>query len=193
MSKKILIINGHPDKESLCYKFAESYKKGADLTTEHCKLVNIIDLKFDLNLQFGYRKRTELEPDLLKIQEEIINADHLVFIYPTWWGTYPALLKGFIDRVFLPKFAFKYRDNSLLWDKLLKGKTARIIVTMDTPKWYYSLIYKNPGHNSMKKGVLEFCGIKPVKITSFGPVKSSNEEKRQRWIKKVEELGRKQV
>jgi len=193
MNKKILIINGHPDKESLCYIFAESYKKGADLTTEHCKLVNITDLDFDLNLHFGYRKRTELEPDLQKIQQEILNADHLVFIYPTWWGTYPALLKGFIDRVFLPKFAFKYRDNSLLWDKLLKGKSARLIVTMDTPKWYYSLVYKNPGHNAMKKGVLEFCGIKPVKITTLGPIKSSNEKKRQTWIRKIEELGRKQI
>lgn len=193
MNKKILIINGHPDKESLCYRFAESYKKGADLTTEHCKLVHITDLDFDLNLHFGYRKRTELEPDLQKIQQEILNADHLVFIYPTWWGTYPALLKGFIDRVFLPKFAFKYRNNSLLWDKLLKGKSARLIVTMDTPKWYYSLAYKNPGHNAMKKGVLEFCGIKPVKITTLGPIKSSNEKKKQTWIRKIEELGRKQI
>lgn len=191
MQKKILIINGHPDKESLCSIFAERYKQGADLTTSNCKLVNLIDLNFDLNLHFGYRKRTELEPDLLQIQQDIIDADHLVFIYPTWWGTYPALLKGFIDRVFLPRFAFKYRDNSLLWDKLLKDKTARLIVTMDTPKWYYWLIYRNPGHNSMKKGILEFCGIKPVRITSFGPIKSSNEKKRQVWIDKVEELGRK--
>lgn len=192
MHKKILIINGHPDKESFCSILAEQYKKGADLTSSDCKLVNLIDLNFDLNLHFGYRKRTELEADLLQIQQDILDADHLVIVYPTWWGTYPALLKGFIDRVFLPKFAFKYRDNSLLWDKLLKGKSARLIVTMDTPKWYYSLIYKNPGHNSMKKGILEFCGIKPVRITSFGPIKSSDEKKRQYWIKKIEELGQKQ-
>jgi NAD(P)H dehydrogenase (quinone) len=174
--KKILIINGYPDSESFCADLAISYKHGADLTNADCELVNLIDLKFDLNLHYGNRKRTELEPDLIKIQQDIIDADHLVFIYPTWWGTYPALLKGFINRVFLPKFAFKYRDNSLLWDKLLKDKSARLIVTMDTPKWYYSLIYKNPGHNSMKKGILEFCGIKPVKITTFGPIKSSNKK-----------------
>lgn len=190
--KKILIINGHPDKDSLCNEFAVSYKRGVETNSADCTLVNLIDLDFDPILHYGYRQRTELEPDLLKIQEAILNADHLVFVYPTWWGTYPALLKGFIDRVFLPKFAFKYRENSLLWDKLLQGKTARLIVTMDTPQWYYSLIFKKPGHNSMKKGILEFCGIKPVKISAFGPIKSSDEKKRQKWIKQIEKLGQKQ-
>ncbi|OFX89161.1 MAG: NADPH:quinone reductase [Bacteroidetes bacterium GWF2_33_16] len=191
--KKILIINANPDKDSMCAMFAESYKKGAKLAGAECKLVNLIDLQFDPVLHFGYRKRTELEPDLVQVQKDIVEANHLVFVYPTWWSTYPALLKGFIDRVFLPKFAFKYRENSLLWDKLLTGKSARLIVTMDTPKWYYWLVYKSPGHNSLKKGILEFCGIKPVKISAFGPVKTSDEAKRQKWITKVEELGRKQI
>ena len=93
----------------------------------------MFDLDFNSILKHGYRQWTELEPDLLMIQQDIVDADHLVFEYPTWWGTCPALLKGLIDRVFLPGFAFKYRDNSLFWDKLLKGNTARLIVTMDTP------------------------------------------------------------
>ncbi len=191
--KKILIINGNPDKESFCSELAQNYKKGAESEGAICKSINLIDLDYDPVLRFGYRKRTDLEPDLLNIQQDITDADHLVFIYPTWWGTYPALLKGFIDRVFLPKFAFKYRENSLLWDKLLKGKSARLIVTMDTPKWYYKLIYKSPGHNSMKKGILQFCGINPVKITTLGPMKKSDEIKRSKWLNKVEKLGRKQI
>ena len=189
--KKVLIINGNPDKESFCNKLSVSYMKGVISSGSNCKLVHLTDLNFEPILRFGYRMRTELEPDLLEIQQDILSANHLVFVYPTWWSTYPALLKGFIDRVFLPKFAFKYREDSLLWDKLLKGKSARLIVTMDTPKWYYSLIYKSPGHNSMKKGILQFCGINPVKITAFGPVKSSNEAIRKKWIKKVNKLGQK--
>ena len=122
-------------------------------------------------------------------QNEIKKAEHLVFVYPNWWGTYPALLKGFIDRVFLPKFAFKIQEKSPLPEKLLKGKSARLIVTMDTPLWYYNLIYKKSGHNSMKKSILNFCGIKPVKITAFEPIKSSTEEKRKLWLNKVEKLG----
>ena len=188
--KHILVINGHPDKESYCHELARAYKRGADNAKTDCKLINLEELTFDPILHHGYKQRTELEPDLLSIQEDIKNADHVVFVYPNWWGTYPALLKGFIDRAFLPKFAFKYRENSLLWDKLLNGKTARLIVTMDSPKWYYNLVFKKPGHNSFKKGILKFCGIKPVKITTFSPLKSSNDEKRKEWIKKVETLGR---
>jgi putative NADPH-quinone reductase len=190
--KKILIINGHPDKESFCFALAENYKKGADKAGVDCKLFNLIDLEFNPILTGGYRKINELEPDLIIMQQEILTADHLVLVYPNWWSTFPALLKGFIDRVFVPGFAFKYRENSPFWDKLLKGKTARLIVTMDTPWWYYWLINRNVGHNAMRIGVLEFCGIKPVKITTFAPVKSSDNKKRKKWLAEVEELGKKQ-
>jgi len=190
--KKVLIINGHPDKESFCFALAERYKKGADAAGAECKLVHLIDLKFNPILTFGYRKISELEPDLLKMQQEITAADHLVFVYPNWWSTLPALLKGFIDRVFVPTFAFKYRPNSPFWDKLLQGKTARLIVTMDTPQWYYWLINKNAGHNAMKVGILEFSGIKPVKISSFAIIKSSDATKRKKWLDDVETLGKKQ-
>jgi NAD(P)H dehydrogenase (quinone) len=163
---------------------------GAEKTGASCRLIHLNDLDFNPNLQYGYRLRMELEPDLLEVQQDLLDSDHLVFIYPTWWGTYPAILKGFIDRVFLPNFAYKSRKNSLSMEKLLKGKSARLIVTMDSPKWYYSMVYKSPGHNSMKNGILKFCGIKPVKITTLGPIKSSDYNKRKRWIDKVERIGR---
>ncbi|MFZ4056629.1 MAG: NAD(P)H-dependent oxidoreductase [Ferruginibacter sp.] len=188
--KNILIINGHPDSESFCCALSERYKKGATLNGNKCKLIHLFDLKFNPILTNGYRIVSELEPDLLLAQQAILQADHLVFVYPNWWGTYPALLKGFIDRVFLPNFAFKFSDNSPLPVQLLKGKTARLIVTMDTPKWYYWLVNKSPGHNSMKKGILEFCGIKNVKITSFAIVKTSSELKRNNWLNEVERLGK---
>lgn len=190
--KKILILNGHPDKESYCQALASAYQHGAELSEADCKLVNLSELRFDPILHYGYRKRTELEPELLEMQEEILAADHLVFVYPTWWGTYPALLKGFIDRVFLPRFAFQFRENSVLWDKLLKGKSARLIVTMNTPAWYYNLVLRAPGHNSMRKGILGFCGVKPVRITTLRPIKSSSETKRKKWIEQIENLGYKQ-
>ena len=190
--KNILIVNGHPDKESFCFALAESYKMGAYKTNTNVKLIHLIDLKFNPILTYGYRKISELEPDLVQMQQDILCADHLVFVYPNWWSTVPALLKGLIDRIFVPGFAFKYKENSPFWDKLLKGKTARLIVTMDTPKWYYWLINKNSGHNAMKIGILEFCGIKPVKITVFSGIKSSDESKRKKWLEEVKILGEKQ-
>ena len=111
--KRILFINGHPDGGSFNAALAEAYRKGAVETEAEVREIIVRELKFNPSLQYGYRKRTELEPDLLMAQECIRWAEHLVWIYPVWWGSLPALLKGFIDRVFLPGFAFKKRENSL--------------------------------------------------------------------------------
>ncbi len=132
-AKKILIINAHPNKDSFNFGIAAAYKKGALQTNAEVKEIVIRDLQFNPNLQYGYQKRIELESDLLDAWEKIKWADHLVWVHPVWWGGLPAITKGFIDRVFLPGFAFKYRENSVWWDKLLKGKTAHIITTLDQP------------------------------------------------------------
>ena len=189
MKKKILIINGHPDKESFNYGVSDAYKKGVLKSDALLEEINIRELNFNPNLEFGYRKRTELEPDLLNAQEKIKWADHIVWIYPVWWGSLPAILKGFIDRVMLPGFAFKKRENSVWWDKLLTGKTSRIICTLDQPGWYYRWFYGNPSHNAMKKLTLNFVGIKKVKITTIGPIRLSKEKYRNNWLQKVEKLG----
>lgn len=190
MAKKILIINGHPDSESFNFSLSEAYKKGALSAGHDVQEIVVRDLTFNPNLEFGYRKRTELEPDLIDAREKIKWADHLVLIYPVWWGSVPAILKGFIDRVFLPGFAFKKRENSVWWDKYLTKKSARIISTMDQPSWYYRLVYRQPSNNAMKKATLEFCGIKPVKVTSIGPIRLSKDNYRQKWLTKIEKLGK---
>ncbi|MGE8556467.1 MAG: NAD(P)H-dependent oxidoreductase [Chryseobacterium jejuense] len=189
--KKIAIINGHPNKESFNFGVAEAYKHGAIEAGAEIKEITIADLNFNPNLQFGYQKRMELEPDLLNAWEVILWADHLVWVHPVWWGGLPALMKGFIDRLFLPGFAYKYRENSLWWDKLLEGKTAHIITTIDQPGWYYHLMYGRPSVNQLKKSTLEFCGIKPVKVTYLGIIRTSNEEQRKKWLEKVKSLGQK--
>ncbi|WP_042220647.1 NAD(P)H-dependent oxidoreductase [Oceanobacillus manasiensis] len=190
MKERILIINGHPDPESLCASLSQAYKEGASDTAE-VRYIDLSTIEFTPNLKYGYRKRTELEEDLIKAQKWIKWANHLVFVYPTWWGSMPAVLKGFIDRVFLPGFAFRYRENSPLWDKLLTGKTAHLIVSMDTPSWYNRFVYRRAGHQVMKRNVLKFCGIKQVRITEITPVKNAADYKRATWLKRVEKLGQK--
>jgi putative NADPH-quinone reductase len=189
-SKKILIINGHPDAKSYNSALSEAYFKGANETEASIKQINIRELDFNPNLQFGYRKRTELEPDLIVAQNLIEWANHLVWIYPVWWGSVPALMKGFIDRVFLPGFAFKKREGSVWWDRYLTGKTARLICTMDQPPWYYRLRYGSPSHKAMKLLTLQYVGIKKVKITSIGPMRLSKKSFRKKWLLKVEAMGR---
>lgn len=191
--KKILIINGHPDSESYCFGLSAAYKLGAEKAGAEVITININALQFNPNLQFGYRKRTELEPDLLNAQKQIMWAEHIVFIYPVWWGAVPGLLKGFLDRTFLPGFAFQKRENSVWWDKLLKGKTGRLISTLDQPAWYYWLIYRQPSTYAMKKLVLEFCGIKPLGTSTIGPIRLSKPEFREKWLLKIENLGKKMI
>ncbi|WP_312556955.1 NAD(P)H-dependent oxidoreductase [Empedobacter brevis] len=192
MGKKILIINGHPNKDAFNNGIAIAYKTGAENTGAEVKEIVIGDLQFNPNLQFGYQKRIELEPDLIEAWEKIKWAEHLVWVHPVWWGGLPAITKGFIDRLFLPGFAFQYQENSIWWDKLLKGKTARIITTLDQPSWYYWLVYGRPSVNQLKKSTLEFCGIKPVKVTYIAVVKIATPEIRNKWIEKIVALGRKQ-
>ena len=193
MQKKIVIINGHPNKESFNFGIAKAYKTGAEQSGAEVKEITIAKLNFNPNLEFGYQKRMKMEPDLLDSWEKIKWADHLVWVHPVWWGGLPAITKGFIDRVFLPGFAFQYRKNSMLWDKLLKGKTARIITTLDQPGWIYRLLFGRPSVNQLKKATLEFCGIRPVRVTYVGIIKTSDETKRDKWLEKIEKLGRKQV
>ena len=192
MRKKILIINGHPNKNAFNYGIASAYKKGAVNSGAEVKEIIIADLDFNPNLKFGYQQRTELEPDLIEAWEKIKWAEHLVWVHPVWWGGLPAISKGFIDRLFLPGFVYQYRENSVWWDRLLKGKTAHIITTVDQPGWYYWFFYGRPSVNQLKKSTLEFCGVKPVKVTYFGIVKTATNELRKKWLDKVEDLGRKQ-
>ena len=191
MGKKVLIINGHPNEGSFNFGVANAYENGARSVGAEVKHLVVSELKFNPNLEFGYQKRTPLEPDLIAAWESIQWAEHLVWVHPVWWGGLPAIMKGFIDRLFLPGMAFQYRENSIQWDKLLKGKTAHIITTLDQPSWYYRLVYGRPSVNQLKKSTLEFCGISPVKVTYLGIVKTSDFNVRKKWIEKIEQLGKK--
>ena len=188
-TKNILIINGHPNPGSYISALAQSYTSGAKSAFDNVSLLNLTTLNFKINLEYGYQKRTELEPDLLDAIKKIKAADHLVWLFPTWWYGYPALMKGFIDRTFLPGIMFDYVPGKTFQKKLLKGKTAHIIVTADTPQWYNKLVYKNPAVNQLKKGTLQFCGISAVKVTYIAPIKDSTDQRRKKWLSKIRTYG----
>jgi putative NADPH-quinone reductase len=188
--KKILVINGHPNKESYNNALKESYIKGAKSAGFEVEDIQIGDLKFEPNLFYGYTKRIVLEPDLEEAWQKILRAEHIVWIHPLWWGGIPAIMKGFIDRIFLPGRAFAYRPNSIWWDRLLKGRSARIICTSDQPYLYYWFVNGKPAINQLKKMTLEFSGITPVKVSFISPIKRSTVEYRKKWLEKVENLGK---
>ncbi len=189
-NKKILIILGNPVKDSFGGALAQAYIKGAKSAGADVREIYLGELDFDPILHKGYKEIQELEPGLIKAREDIKWAEHIVFVYPTWWGTMPALLKGFFDRVFLSGFAFKF-TGKYSWEKLLKGRSARLLVTMDAPPLFYKLFLGAPGIKTIKRAILLMSGVSPVKVTMFGSVKNSSEAKRKKWLEKAEKLGEK--
>ncbi len=189
MKKKVLVILAHPQAKSYCAALAQAYAEGARASGAELRLVNLAELTFNPVGSGSHEKPLVLEPALKQAQDDITWAEHLVFVYPILWGTIPALLKGFIERVFTPGFAVNFRNDSPLWDKLLAGRSARLIVTLNTPPLLYRLLFRRAGHITMKRSILEFCGITPVKITDIGPMKNASAGKREQWIQQARALG----
>lgn len=189
MKKRVFVILGHPNKNSFCGSLADAYIKGARKVAK-VRRMDLRDLKFDPVLWEGYNVIQELEPDLILAQENIKWADHIVFIYPTWWGSPPALMKGFVERVFHPSFAFKYkRKNDLLPLPLLRGRSAHLIITMDDFRILDRIIFHKSVVRIMKSSVLLLSGIRPVHVTLFDSVKRRSPKKLKKWIEKVKKKG----
>ncbi|MFT3912303.1 MAG: NAD(P)H-dependent oxidoreductase [Ferruginibacter sp.] len=192
MAKNILLILGHPSKKSFNKALLDAYQTGAENTGANCKTIYISDLHFDVNLADGYKtgKANEMEKDLVEAQQLFQWASHVVMAFPNWWGTMPAIAKGFIDRIFLPGFAFKNHSGKTFPEQLLKGKSIRVLVTMDTPKFWFYLVHRASLYLILKKVVFGYVGFKPVSFSTFGFMRKSTETMRDGWLKKVEQLGR---
>jgi putative NADPH-quinone reductase len=190
--KNIVVILGHPRLESYNNALSQAYERGATEAGAEVRRLDLAKLEFKTSITAApdYDNKTgEIEPALKEAQNLIHWADHLVFVYPTFWGGMPALLKAFIDRTFLPNFAFRYRKDSPMPEQLLKGKTARIITTMDAPLLWYQLVYRAPGNNALKRAILHFCGVKPVWVTSIGRLRYLTQEQRQQWLSNMSLLA----
>ena len=189
MGKRILVILGHPASNSFCGALAERYAQSAVRAGHEVRQLFLGAMDFDPVLREGYQQVQPLEADLRRAQADILWAEHLTLVYPIWWGGIPALLKGFFDRVFLPGFAFKYREGKAFPDKLLHGRSAHLLVTMDTPPWYYRWIYRMPGLHQVRKTTLAFCGIEPQRTLTFGPILGSSADQRETWLLQAQAIA----
>jgi NAD(P)H dehydrogenase (quinone) len=192
--KKIAILIGHPDPEAtITSEMALLYETSAVQAGHEVRKFHVGQMHFDPILRKGYKTIQELEPDLKKLQEAINWCDHFVVLYPNWWCTMPAILKGVFDRMWLPGFAFKMRKNkegknTIGWYKKLKGKTSRVFVISGSHPlliWCFFGDYTN----EIKMGILWFAGFK-VSLSLFGPSETAPEWKRNEWRRKVAHLGR---
>jgi putative NADPH-quinone reductase len=189
MSKKILVLCAHPDAETFSGTIADHYQSAAEDAGHTVMRVNLGDLHFDPILHKGYKVIQTLEPDLLDLQQKFRDADHIMIVYPNWWCTMPALLKGLFDRFWIPGFAFNFNKQTKRIEKHLKGRTARVINVSGSHSPFKMWWLFGDYTNEIQYGILEFAGIH-TSVTSFGPSERVSDERRAKWLKEVENLGR---
>jgi putative NADPH-quinone reductase len=192
--KKIVLLIGHPDtSQTLSGEFGLLYESAAKKAGHEVRTFKLGEMSFDPILHKGYKSVQQLEPDLIKFQNAVRWCDHLVVIYPNWWCTMPALLKGLFDRVWLPGFAFHMIKDAngkerMGWHKLLKGRTSRVVVISGSHPWLIYLFFGDYT-NEIGRGILWFAGFK-TKITRLGPSDHAPEWKLNEWRRYMVRLGR---
>lgn len=191
MPKKVFVLLGHPNTDSLTEVVASAYEMGALEAGHEVRRMNVGDMQFDPILHMGYRVRQELEPDLITFQNNVKWCDHFVIVYPNWWSAMPALLKGLFDRAWLPGFAYNfYKDGRLGWIKRLKGKSARIIILANTHP-FMTWLFFGEFTNGLARATLSFSGFSPVRIKVFAPSEKASPTRVAWWLQRVKNWGRK--
>jgi putative NADPH-quinone reductase len=186
---RIAIVVGHARQETYCEALGEAYKRGAQAAGHDAKLFVTSRMYFDPIMREGYVRVQELEPDLAEAHDAIPAADHLVLIFPLYLGTLPAIFKGFLERILQPDIMEPAKTGKFV--KVLKGKSARIIMTMGMPGFVYRWWFGAHALKMLKRNILGFMGVSPIRSTIFGSIEGVSANKRRQWLVAVEDLGRK--
>lgn len=186
--KKILVLLAHTDPTSYTATLADTYEAAARTAGHDVTRVNIGQVRFDPILHKGYKEIQPLEPDLLTLQQQFRDTEHLALFYPNWWNTMPAILKGLFDRFWLPGFAFNFDKQTHKLIQHLKGKTARVVVVAGTLSPFMTWWKYGDYTNEIRHGILEFAGFE-VKVTALGPCERTTNVCREDWVKKIQGLG----
>ena len=189
MSRRILIIQGHPDASQphLCHALAASYNTGAQSAGHSVKHVNVAELDFPL-LRSQKDFETGLVPACLKpVQNDLLWAEHLVIFFPLWAGDMPALLKGFFEQLIRPSFSGEH--VSFFDKKLLSGRSARVVVTMGMPAIIYRWYFRAHSVKSLERNLLGIVGIAPVHETLIGMTGNMKPDDATKWLSKLKRLG----
>lgn len=190
--QRILLIQGHPDAVTphLCHTLAEAYAEGAEAAGHEVRWTDVARLDFPLLRSQQAWEHGELPPALQSAQDDIAWAEHLVLFFPLWLGDMPALLKGFLEQVARPGFAFTAEGGNPFGRKGLTGRSARVVVTMGMPALVYRWIFRAHSLRSLERNILGFVGIGPIHETLIGGVDGLGEAGVQRWRDSLAELGR---
>ena len=166
MLKRITILQGHPDPrgQHFGHALADAYATGARVAGHEIKSIEVAKLDFPLLRSSEEFYQGPTPEGILPAQAAIRWADHLVLFYPLWHGHFPALFHAFLEQTFRPDFAVESRKGQMP-KKLFMGKTACIVVTMGSSAVFYRWYYGAHSLKSLKRNILGFAGISPIRTT----------------------------
>jgi putative NADPH-quinone reductase len=191
MSKRILIIDGHPDSHTGRYvhALAKAYFEGARMGGHEVRSIIVSEVEFPL-LRTSTDYQEGEPPAAIRQCQDLLNwAEHVVILFPLWLGSMPALLKGFLEQTLRPGFAFAHVSGHGLPRRLLSGRSVRIIVTMGMPALFYRWYFRAHSLKSLQRNILRFCGFRPVNASVVGMVEDMNQAQRGEWLARVQDLG----
>lgn len=183
-----LILLGHADSQSLNAKLANAYTRAFREAGGTARLVTLSDLTFDPVLRHGHAREQPLEPDLLDLRDAFERARHVAWFFPTYWASPPAIVRALVDRLFVPNWAFRYTKGPLP-EGLLRGRSARVVLTMDSPALWYALSHHRAIHGSFVAGTLRFVGFSPIRTKTLYSVRKKDEATRTRHIDEMDKLA----
>lgn len=191
MTKRILIIQGHPDasQRHLNHVLGDAYAAGASAAGHQVRTVNVAEIDFPLLRSQQEWEHGEVPAVLKQAQEDILWAEHLVLLFPLWLGGMPAMLKAFLEQVARPGFAFKYDDKNPFGVKGLKGRSARIVVTMGMPGLVYKWFFRAHSLKALKRNILGFIGVAPIRQTVIGMAGNFDSKAVEKLERKLTRLG----
>ena len=192
MTKRIAVIDAHPDQAPgrLVHALAQAYCEAAKEAGHQVHLINLSELEFPLIRSQEQWQSGRIPQSLERAQDSIAWAEHLVILYPLWLGSMPALLKGFLEQVMRPGFAIATPEMGGMHRKLFRGKSARVVVTMGMPAFFYRWYFRAHSLKSLERNVLKFCGVSPVKETLVGMVENMSAPTYDRWLERLRAFGR---
>ncbi|MCC5794715.1 MAG: NAD(P)H-dependent oxidoreductase [Chromatiales bacterium] len=191
MPRRVLVIDGHPDGSGrrFIHALAGAYSAGAEAGGHAVRQLTTGQLEFPLLRRNEDFTEGTPPPDILAAQDAIREADHLVLLFPLWMGDMPAHFKGFLEQVFSQGFALGDTSSGGLPERKLKGKSARIVVTMGMPAFIYRLFFRAHAVRALAGLALRLAGVRPVRTTLIGRIESIGDAGRARWLARLHRLG----
>lgn len=193
MAQRILIIQGHPDGKvpHFCHALAQAYAEGAREAGHEIESVEVARLDFPLLRSKSDWDHGAAPPSLAAAQMAIQQAQHLVILFPLWLGGMPALLKGFMEQILRPGIGVA--GDVDLPAKALRGRSARVVVTMGMPSLVYRWYFRAHGVRALMRSILGLVGVAPVRLTLIGSVEAIGDGRRTEWLRQLRALGAKGI